>query len=256
MKLGVVVPTLGRREEYLRDCIESIREINEVFIAIVGPADVLSKMPWLYSSVNLVLDDPKEGPSAAINLGIHALPPEIDLVTWIGDDDLLKGQGVQKEIDLLENNPEVVATYGNCQYIDKDGLTFWVNQPGQRAAQRIKFLKNSIPQPGSIYRRDAFNRVGGLDASLGWAFDQDLFHKFAQTRQLIYVNDIVASFRWHSDSLSMGQMAKSMDESRRVRQRHMPILLGHISSLWEIPKIWIATFVGSGLTRRANRYSR
>lgn len=256
MKLGVVVPTLGRREDYLRDCIQSIREIDEIYITVVGPTDVLSQMGWLYSSVDLVLDDPKRGPAAAINLGIRALPPSIDLVTWIGDDDLLESQGVEKEVNLLENNPDVVATYGNCQYIDKDGLTFWVNKPGQRATKRIKFLKNSIPQPGSVYRREAFDRVGGLDTSLGWAFDQDLFHKFAETRQLIYVNAIVASFRWHPESLSMGQMTKSMDESRRVRQSHMPILLAHISSLWEIPKIWFATIVGSRLTRRSNRVGR
>lgn len=253
MKLGVVVPTLGTREDYLYECIQSIRAIEGVFICVVGPISRLAKMKWLSSKVSIILDDPHQGPAAAINLGIRSLPSTIELVTWIGDDDLLDHVGVEKEIAVLDANPAVSATFGNCRYIDKNGVTFWVNVPGQRAAHTIKWGKNSIPQPGSIYRRDCFSRIGGLDQSLGWAFDQDLFHRFAQNNELLYVNATVASFRWHSESLSMGHIRKSMNESRKVRQKYMSKPLRIASNIWEIPKIWLATLAGSRLTRLSNR---
>ena len=60
----------------------------------------------------------------------------------------------------------------------------------------MQFGPQLLPQPGSLFDRAVFERVGGLDESLKWAFDLDLFLKLRGCGRVEFVDAPLAEFRW------------------------------------------------------------
>ena len=129
--------------------------------------------------------------------------------------------------------PDCVASFGQCQYIDADGLPIWLNRSGRWVVPLMQFGPQLLPQPGSLFDRAGFERVGGLDESLKWAFDLDLFLKLRRHGRLEFVDAPLAEFRWHQGSLSVGSRSGSVNEASLVRRRHLPLALRQVSELWE-----------------------
>lgn len=164
--------------------------------------------------------DPGAGLAAAINFGIKSLPSNCKYVSWLGDDDLLTPKSLSLTSQVLSRNNKLVAVYGICEYIDAKGDIFWANGFGQFAVPLLAFGPNKIPQPGSLIRRSALDRIGGLDVSLGWAFDQDMFARLNKIGKIKFVRFTVAKFRWHDGSLTVGSSQESLMESSWVRKKN------------------------------------
>jgi len=252
-QVGIVIPTLGERPEYLDECLRSIRAAGEAHICLVAP-ETFSKDSYLGPGLadQFVLD-PGTGVSNAINAGFSALPEEVEFINWLGDDDLLKEDSLNYSAKVLEQNPETVMVFGACNYIDSKGRVVWVNKSGQWASPLLHFGPDLIPQPGALFRRGAFEQVGGLSPKYNWAFDFDLFLNLKRIGRLLYVNRTLASFRWHPESLSVEFRNKSVQEASIVRVSHLPGPLKLISWLWEYPVKQLTLNAGNRVTERSKR---
>jgi GT2 family glycosyltransferase len=202
----------------------------------------------LFDSVAL---DSGGGLPAAINQGIRALPSPIEYVNWLGDDDLLTPSSLEATSKALDENPKAVMSFGACDYIDEQGNTIWSNRSGQWAVPMLRFGPDLIPQPGALFRRAAFIKAGELRTDLGWAFDFDLFIKLAKLGKLIYLNQTLAQFRWHPESLSVEHRKKSVAEASQVRVSHLPAFVRPISFLWEYPVQQATLVAGKRVTAKA-----
>ena len=175
------------------------------------------------SVVNLcdvTLIEAKPGLSSAINYGISNLPKSCEYITWLGDDDLLIGNSVINLVEVLDSNPSVTFIYGGCTYIDSDGDEIGSNPSGKWAMKLIKFGPDLIPQPGSLIRRNVFDKVNGVSESYKYAFDQDLFLKLLEVGPGMHINLTVSAFRWHPNSLSVSQRKAAVKEASKVRMAH------------------------------------
>ena len=70
-----------------------------------------------------------------------------------------------------------------------------------------------------LVRRSAWEQVGGLDESFRFAFDLDLLLKIQPLGGFVDVGQVVSSFRWHGDSLTVGDRSTSLHESEVARRR-------------------------------------
>lgn len=239
-QLGVVVPTLGQRPQLLRESLSSIREVLGTYILIVGTDGDLYSRLVAEGLADEWIPDPGSGAAAAINAGFLELPKNLEFVSWLGDDDQLVQQGTASSIDVLSANQDLVATFGVCEYLTEAGKPFWVNNYGQRAVSKLRFGPDRIPQPGSIFRRSALEKVGFLDTRLKYAFDLDLFIKLSKFGRVQFVSEVVSRYRWHPGSLSSSNRRESDSEARMVRQSHLPKLARLVSWIWEMP-MWFAS---------------
>jgi GT2 family glycosyltransferase len=231
--VGVVVPTLGTREDYLLDCLSSVRASGSCYIILVAPRSYDAEFLLSRGLIDELAHDQGNGLASAINLGIACLPKHVVFATWIGDDDLLCQQSLEPSRDLLKRDSDVVLVYGNCIYIDSSGRKVWKNSFGRISAIILRFGPCLIPQPGSLFRRSAYEEVGGLNPDFGWAFDYDLFIRLSKVGKLKYVDRNTASFRWHSDSLTVGQRKKSVNEASRVRKSNYSKGTKALAIIWE-----------------------
>ncbi len=249
IKTGVVVPTLGIRSELLTECLNSIRLAGDSFIQLVAPGSFDAQSLTTSGLVDGIVLDPGAGLAKAINLGIAEMPREIMYTTWLGDDDLLKSSAVTLCEQILEESPNAVMVFGNCEYIDAEGNTIWKNSFGKVALKFIRVGPCLIPQPGSLFRRNVFENIGGLDATYGWAFDFDLFIRLSKQGSIEYINKELASFRWHSDSLTVKQRKKSVREASMARARNQSVTLRTVMRPIE-PLIRVATLHGPRLFKQ------
>jgi hypothetical protein len=174
------------------------------------------------------------GLAKALNVGILDLPESIKYVNWLGDDDLLAKDSLNMTSVFLENNPDVDFVYGKCQYIDNEGKIIWTNKSGAYAQILMRFGPQLVPQPGALFRREAFHSIGGLNVSYQAAFDLDLFIRFSKTKRMKYIPNLLASFRWHENSISVGDRRKSVWEASQIRQQNFPRPIRFFSPIWEI----------------------
>jgi GT2 family glycosyltransferase len=252
-KIGLVVPTLGTRPEYLIQCLESIRGSGPAFVLLVAPEEFNSEVLFENRLIDARVSDPGQGLPAAINAGIASLPREVEFVNWLGDDDLLTRNSLIEVGAVLDADTNAAMVFGSCEYIDSEVNPIWTNKSGQWAAQLMRLGPDLVPQPGALFRRSDFDSVGGLDTQYKWAFDYDLFLKFSKRAQLKFLNQTVAQFRWHPASLSVKDRESSASEASIVRVSHLPIILRLLSPLWDLP-VRVATLVaGAWVSKLAKK---
>lgn len=247
-KVGIVVPTLGTRPEYLRQCLLSIRKAGPAFVLLVTKEATNADALQAEGLVDSIVPDPGQGLPEAINFGIKRLPKEVEYINWLGDDDLLTPGSLLYSATVLDNEPKTVLVFGSCDYIDERGDVVWRNNSGSWAVPLMRVGPDLIPQPGALFRRSAFEGVGGLSTKYSWAFDFDLFLKLSKRGQLRFVNKTLAKFRWHPESLSVEHRRKSVHEASRVRTQHLPIVLRPFSFLWEWPVQAATLIAGNRVT--------
>ncbi len=256
-KVGIVVPTLGRRPEYLDQSLNSIQNAvndgNVPFVVLVAPSSLDASKYLAEGKINLVMQDNGLGLADAINSGFSAMPIQIEYMNWLGDDDMLSPGSLSITSSYLDKNSRSVLVFGSCDYIDGDGNVVWKNISGPHAVPLLRFGPDLIPQPGALFRKNAFWEVQGLDTKYAWAFDFDLFIKLSQIGKLSYVKSTLSSFRWHPESLSVEHRRQSVAEASAVRVSHLPKIIQPLSILWEFPVREATLIAGNRVTVKAKK---
>lgn len=235
-RVGLVIPTLGKRPDLLRLTLESIRHQSEsVRIVMVAPASAdlydLAR-EWQVE----LLEDPG-GLVLSINAGMEKLLEDSSLlyVGWLNDDDLLEPDSMASVVDTLERSPKAAVAFGACRYIDQSGRELFVSRAGKMAPKILPWGPDLIPQPGMLVRAAAWKSVGGLDPAYRLAFDLDLLLRLRSWGSLEYTGTVVSSFRWHPESLTVEDRSKNLEESERAKRAAIPKHLRGAAWLWERP---------------------
>ena len=241
-KIGVVVPTLFTRPDYLEQCLESIRAAGEAHVILMGPDIEKNSKPYKHL-LNQLIEEPKDGSlSSKLSFALSSFPRDIELVTWIGDDDLLAPGSLSFLQQEFEKDNGLVLAYGSCDYIDPLGQKIGTNKSGPWAITIAKIGPFLAPQPGSLFSRKAFEAINGLDEDLGLAFDFDLFMSLSKQGNVKFLPKTLSSFRWHEDSLSVGQRKLSVMEASLVRTKHASLIMKPFILIMN-PIVEVATYV-------------
>lgn len=247
----LVIPTLGRRIDYLRQALASITaQDHPVHLVLVAPTSATEARAIASDVGAEILDDPG-GLSAAINVGMSAATPAHRYANWLGDDDLLAPGAIGSATGALDHDSAVAVAYGHCTYIDGNGREVWVSRAGRLAPRLLSWGPNLIPQPGMLFRLDDFRVVGGLDESLRFSMDLDLLLRLRRRGRLVDLGLPVSSFRWHTDSTTVSDRAASLAEAEMVKRRYLPNPVRRAAPLWETPVRAATHFAVRAMARRA-----
>ena len=248
-----MLPTLGDRLDTLRETLDSVeaqRADVPITLVVVTPpgATAARKLSASYGAV--VVDDPKEGISAAINYGLAARTTE-KYYAWIGDDDIFRPGGLATLRRILESTPSAVLAFGGCDYIDAEGRTIATSNAAGLAVFLLSWGPDLIPHPGTMIRLDDLQAIGGFDVSLKYAMDLDAFLTLRSHGKFAHTRTSVSGFRWHPDSLTVANRLASSRESEAVKRRHLPVVLRPVSPLWQYPIRWASAVAARGVSARA-----
>lgn len=250
--VGIVIPTMGNRTRFIEKCVAAVRAAssNSVHLCLVAPDSSENRSLAQQLGVDQFVVDNGEGLAAAINKGINELPPRVEFCNWIGDDDLLRAGSIDKAVSTLRDQSNAPYVFGACDYIDENDAILFTNKSGRWAIPLMRFGPQMIPQPGALVRRSRLREIGGLNTSLKWAFDLEMFLQLSKLGTPGYVKESLAAFRWHDDSLSVGSRQGSVNEASKVRRAHLPQWLQPLSVAWEPLLRWLILRAGQRVTKK------
>jgi len=252
----LVVATLGERPEYLHETLTSIHSQSVpstiVIVAPTGKQDVVQ----LADEFGCVLVPDPGSLTAAINAGVEQAWAGHEFINWLNDDDLLEPGSLEHTTGLLDADPTCVCAYGACRYIDEVGRELWVNRAGPWAERILSWGPDLIPQPGMLVRADAWRAEGGVDETYRFAFDLDLLLRLRHHGELRDTGRIVSAFRWHAESLTVGDRTRSLEESERAKRQALGPRLRKVAWLWEKPVRGATRLAARQVSRRARKAAR
>jgi len=158
------------------------------------------------------------GQSAAINEAIAC--GKAPYVAWLNSDDLYLPDGLDILTRALQERPQWPAAYGrawNSNYEGRRVSDVWV----EPFSERRLAIRNIVSQPATLIRREAWEAVGGVDASLTMAFDYDLWWRlFRRYGPLGFVDADVAVNRDHRFTKTNTRRRLHYEEAISVVRRH------------------------------------
>jgi hypothetical protein len=125
-------------------------------------------------------------------------------------DDIAHQERLQQQWNIIASNPDIVVIGTLCNGIDATGR---VVRPRDR--WRLLRRSNYIPFPhgSAMFRRTAFDEVGGYDERAVRAEDQDLFSRMATRGRVVTLPDILYSYRYHSGNATLLNGAHAVGEN-------------------------------------------
>ena len=145
-----------------------------------------------------------------------------DILCWINAGDLYLSGAFDAARDRLTDDIDLI--FGDDFYIGEDSRVLshsrgWV--PNLRMA--TLFGSWSPLQDACFWRRSLYERIEGIDRSLEYAADYDLFLRMALAGRSSYVPVTFSAFRRHTGQKSISGMAAYKSERRAVRSREMAL---------------------------------
>lgn len=151
--------------------------------------EILNKYPHLRWT-----SEPDNGQSDALNKGFNIATGEY--IVWLNSDDLLTKESLFKSIKILENNPELDMIYTDVNIIDEFGNIYGLAKGD--SFNIINLLNNNpVKQPSSVFRKKVIDELSGVDKSLHYSMDRELWLRmFLNNFKIKYIPKLInASFR-------------------------------------------------------------
>jgi GT2 family glycosyltransferase len=198
---SVIVPSF-EQGRYLERCLVSIAGQVDVDVELIvidaGSTDETGAVldDWR-PVIDVLVVEPDEGQADAIAKGIRRSSAPV--VTWLNADDAYAGpSALHTLVGWLDRRIDVDLVYGRRVWIDGAGgflrLDRW--QPFDEATFRLACV---LPQECAVFRRDAYERAGGIDPAFSFALDYDLWLRMlACGCRFLSIPPVVGLFRVHS----------------------------------------------------------
>ena len=174
-------------------------------------------------------------------------------VTWLCSDDVLLPGALSRMVAALEARPDAGLVYGGVAFIDGEDRVVKTLSYGDMALDTLLYRRHStIAQPSSLLRRSVLDAAGGLDETLSYCMDYDLWIRLLKTAGCINLGETVLSgYRLHADSKTVGSYRRMALEKIRVNRRHTGNLINRViyAHYWYIVEDAVRTLrrgLGSG----------
>jgi glycosyltransferase involved in cell wall biosynthesis len=169
------------------------------------------------------------------NFGVEIA--ETSHICWLGVDDLwLPGRAAAVRA-WIAAAPEAPLHLSPGAIVDKNGRklgVWWCPFPdsGELRSTLVTerlLVQNFIAAPAPVFRKDAWLHCGGLDESLWYTADWDMWLKLAASGPVRYHNSVTIGFRIHDGSLTVTGSRDAADFANQMQivlDRHLAKLGG------------------------------
>ena len=223
--VSFVIPTRNHAA-FLRRAIDSCLaqgiEGAEVLVVDGASTDGTREILESYGTRIRWLSEPDRGQSDAVNKGIAMASGEI--IAWLNSDDYYADEAVVRRVlAAFSAEPTLDIAYGHGQMVDVQGRPIRPYRARPIATPRDILVHPASPllQPAAFFRRRVFLEAGGLDLSLHFAMDYELWIRlFSRARLARFIDQTLACATYHADAKSVRGMARQIRETIAVKRRY------------------------------------
>ena len=213
-RIDVVIPcyNYGR---FLSACVRSVLEqsAGDLRVLIIDDASqdnsalVARMLARSDGRVSIIAHTRNRGHIRTYNEGIEWAESEYFLL--LSADDLLVAGALDRAVRVMDENPDIVLTYGNCvawydnfplPVIDASGPFTWVRTDLVR--DMCATATNFVPTPTAIVRTSVQKEIGGYLPALPHAGDLEMWLRFAARGGVARIRSVQAIYRKHGSAMS------------------------------------------------------
>ncbi len=221
------------------DSVLSQTETNLEFVIVDdGSTDdsdqILQKYALQDSRIKL-LSQENQGLTKALIRGCATARGEF--IARQDSDDLSMPSRLAQQVKLLREDADLAFVSSHAEVIGPAGETLLVHKRPASKAEALRQLLNREAGPpghGSVmFRRSAYEQVGGYRAEMYFAQDSDLWLRLALVGGLAYAQDVLYKYRIAPESISgrlhpvkiaFADMVTELHEARLAGRTETPIL--------------------------------
>lgn len=213
-RISVVTPSFNQAE-FLEAAIRSVllqRYPNFEYIIMDGGSvdDSVSVIKQYEQWIDCWVSEPDNGQSHALNKGFRKASG--DIFCWLNSDDIFEPDAFFKVADAWRLHQGNLIIAGECREFSADGMDNIHRPSFQSPAEaprplplnQVLDLANGwlsghfFYQPEVFFPRKVFEAVGGIDESLHYAMDYDLWIRLAlHGTPIVTLIEPLAGFRFH-----------------------------------------------------------
>ena len=206
--VSVIIP-LYNSAKYIKETIESAlnQKYSEIEVIIIddGSTDRSAEIVKGLNDRRIIyIYQQNKGVSLARNKGILASRGKY--IALLDHDDLWLPEKLEKQIPILDGNPEIGLVYSDSYKINPEGgilgKLFEEVKPCRGNVFPELFLGNFIPCLTAVVRKTVLDKVGVFNHHFSIAEEYDLFLRIARFFKVEYVDLPLAKYRVHSGNLS------------------------------------------------------
>lgn len=199
-RVSVVMPTHNGLP-FLDESIRSILDqtFNDFEFVILDDAStdgsdkVLREWGKRDNRIRLFKNNRKFGLPGSSNVVV--LNSSAPLVARMDADDISHPERLQRQWDIMQTQPDVVAVGTLCEGIDASGRPV-------RPRDRWRVVRRSpyvpFPHGSAMFRRATFDAINGYSEEFCGGEDQDFFFKMTTLGRVVTLPDMLYQFRYHS----------------------------------------------------------
>jgi len=141
------------------------------------------------------------------------------ILGWLNSDDLLLPGCLFTVANMFPQDGKTVALAGRCIVIGPSGEPSKVSLPILRTWTNMLFYGHGLIQMATFWTRNAYELAGGLDISLRFCFDADLFVRLRRIGEIAVSTDYLSAFRLHPNSKTSTMQDIHQMETQLIRER-------------------------------------
>ncbi len=219
--ISVIVPSYNQGH-WIDSCLRSLfaqQDSNlEVIVVDGGSTDTTLEVLDLWRpQLAACIVERDDGQADAIAKGFSMARGEI--LAWLNSDDMHLPWTISAWRKAFASDESLEMVHGDRVIVDAEGrVTGYRRLPGHSG-----YWLNRFPwthQETAAWRRGLYERAGGVDRSMHFAMDYDLFARFFEAAHCAHLPQYLGVFRWHELSKSAKiQATVGADEMALVRRR-------------------------------------
>jgi glycosyltransferase involved in cell wall biosynthesis len=216
-----IIITTHERPHLLRRSVESAfaAGVNvEVIVVDDASNDETRDVCKTLCGIKYVRVDKQQGVAGARNIGLSISTG--DYITFLDDDDLRLPLSIDRQVELLETNPEAALVYGQAVCLNQAGQpsSIYPEVCLQGDVLWNLLVQNFIPCGSAVFRRTCLDKVGRLETRVSGIDDWDLWVRLAELFPIIALPEPVFHWRRPTPSSKQGTSNASAIVSACVGQ--------------------------------------
>ena len=240
-----LITTVYNTERYLAQSIESALAQSEPNFELIllddGSTDDSVEVAQRYAAVDQrirLIKAKHQGRGFVLSTAFSFASGKY--LALLDSDDWLAPSALAETVAVLEAIPEAVMVYSNYYDVNESGSKQKLGHRCHIPYSRERLLLDLMVFHFRLFRRAAFEQVGGIDPQYECAPDYDLSLKLSEVGEVIHLEKALYFYRKHANSISAAKQLEQARYSHRavvnaLQRRH---LAEHISAEVELrPKL-------------------
>ncbi|PZA09314.1 glycosyl transferase [Rhodopseudomonas palustris] len=221
-EVSVIMPVRDG-ERWVAEAIRSVRDQTfadfELLVIDDGSVDATPAILAEAAAADprlVILQQRRDGLVAGLNRGLEAA--RAMLIARLDADDIALPDRLARQVDYMEQHPEVVLLGGWATVIDENGQPKGRDMRPSPDGLRATLMKKSpFIHPTVMFRAEAARRVGGYHAAFEAGEDYDFWLRLADVGEVAILPELSIRYREHGGSVTRTRQLRQIYSARLAK---------------------------------------